>query len=104
MTTHCSPSPGATTQQLVCHGPAGNPTTSTFVLSAGAVTTCRGYRRARAGRERLSPRPSVDSHLRRPSIAAAAAHVTPEGTRVPSSSKREREIARQRYERRQQRE
>src|SRR4051794_27827609 len=32
MTTHCSPVAGATTQQLVCQGPAGNPTTSTDVL------------------------------------------------------------------------
>src|SRR5438477_9203807 len=29
MTTHSSPASGATTQQLVCHGPAGKPTTST---------------------------------------------------------------------------
>src|SRR3954464_1038426 len=36
MTTHCSPSPGATTQQLVCQGPAGNPTTSTDVNSREA--------------------------------------------------------------------
>jgi hypothetical protein len=32
MTTHCSPAWAATTQQFVCHGPAGNPTTSTELL------------------------------------------------------------------------
>src|SRR4051794_9125739 len=78
---HCSPASGATTQQLVCQGPAGKPTTST----------------ARAYRDQIFRFYSLSCVLHR-----LATH--PSGGPVARSRARERELARRRYERRRLRE
>src|SRR4051794_23869774 len=83
MTTHCSPSPGATTQQLVCQGPAGNPTTSTDVNSRAKgrfqELPLDLVRRDYRGTKRRRERESLLLHLRRPPDARGAANDT-EGT------------------------
>src|SRR4051794_15148878 len=81
ITTHCSPASGATTQQLVCQGPAGKPTMST----------------ARAYRDRIFRFDSLSCVLHR-----SATHLS--GGPVARSRARERELARRRYERRRLRE
>src|SRR3954451_24029133 len=78
---HCSPASGATTQQLVCQGPAGKPTMST----------------ARAYRDRIFRFDSLSCVLHR-----LATHLS--GGPVARSRARERELARRRYERRRLRE
>src|ERR1700689_2469693 len=80
MTTHCSPRSGATTQQFVSHGPAGNPTTSTNVLSGGFQV-------------RLATALLDSARLFHQSIPEAF---------VATSRRRERELARRRFERRRQ--
>src|SRR3954465_2565258 len=83
MTTHCSPSPGATTQQLVCQGPAGNPTTSTDVNSRAKGRFQERpldlVRRDYRGTKRRRERESLLLHLRRPPDVRGAANDT-EGT------------------------
>src|SRR3954466_1374944 len=78
---HCSPASGATTQQLVCQGPAGKPTTST----------------ARAYRDQVFRFYSL-------SCVRHRSHDASPGGPVARSRARERELARRRYERRRLRE
>src|SRR5436305_9275266 len=80
MTTHSSPAAGATTQQLVCQGPAGKPTTSTARAYRGVSSRCIPY-----------------------PVGCIVRRRTPGGP-VARSRARERELARRRYERRRLRE
>src|SRR5436305_10144477 len=96
MTTHCSPAAGATTQQLVCQGPAGNPTTSTAVSSRRLQD---GFRRAAETIEGQSGVATENPALPR----LTRAHHRSGGV-VATSRRRERELARRRYERRRMRE